>query len=71
MRTVAEGAKALIVMEDQEVQKQQEVEEEKRQEETYEERHRRRTRRSLQRYPSSPELGEISTGKGKGKANRF
>lgn len=38
--------------------------------ESYEERHRRRTRRSMQQYPSSPELGE-EVYHGKGKARKF
>jgi hypothetical protein len=36
----------------------QERQEEENQEETYATRHRGRTRRSMQTYPSSPELGE-------------
>jgi hypothetical protein len=43
-------------MEEGEVVQEQQQKENK--EETYATRHRRRTRRSMQKYPSSPELGE-------------
>jgi hypothetical protein len=49
----------------------QEVQQKREEEgETYATRHRRRTRRSMQKYPSSPELGEEYHGRGKARKFR-
>lgn len=62
-REVMEAVERMVMAEEDEVQQKDNKEKDK----IYEERHRRRTRRSMQRYPSSPELGEGYTSKGKAK----
>jgi hypothetical protein len=63
------------VVQEQNAQEQEEMVQEVQQmgeeeEETYATRHRRRTRRSMQTYPSSPELGEDYHGRGKARKFR-